>query len=340
MNVRALLRIVVLSVILLAGLSGRSAHAQFRSQAFTQNYNEPNDTTFQSDTTDKLFSFSEFFEGMGHKRRIRIGTSFAGSVIFVGCQQIYNKDYWKLPIIYGGIGAGLGVGIYNHLQYKQTGELHNKQWATAGFVGAGVFYWAALLDGVICYDRTQGHLPGRATLYSLLVPGLGQAYNGEFWKVPVYDLLMAGSVYFFLQNRTNYLRYRGIYIESMEPGYSGRISSDQALYYRDEFRKYRDYSVLAMVGFYLLQVIDANVFSYMRNFEISEDITMDMSLGVINPDLQLASYGGGAGCPGGGGFNSPVLPRQSSFGRPSLAASSQTTLFGGNAVGLTFGFRF
>lgn len=337
MQFKSVLRIFFLTMALLfAGSACRSTYAQFRSEAFKQSYNEPTDTTFASDTTDKLFSFKEYFGALGHHNKMKIGTSFAGSMIFIGGQQIYNKDWWKLPVIYGGIGAGLGVGIYNQIQYNKTGLERNRNLAIGGFVGAGVFYWASLLDGVVCYDRSRGHLAGRATLYSLLLPGLGQAYNGEFWKVPIYDLLIAGSTYFFITNNTNYLRYRNIYIESAEPGYSGRITGQQALYYRDVFRRYRDYSILAMVGFYLLQVIDANVFSYMRNFEINDDITMDMSLGVISPELQLAQYGTPAS--EGGGGTAPCGIRIP--GAASLSAASTTTLLGGNAVGLTIGFRF
>ena len=75
--------------------------------------------------------------------------------------------------------------------------------------------------------------------------------------------------------------------------YDGPISAETALYYRDVFRRYRDYSIVALAGFYLLQVIDANVFSYMQDFELSDDISLNISPTVITsePVYTLNSYG-------------------------------------------------
>jgi hypothetical protein len=146
------------------------------------------------------------------------------------------------------------------------------------------------MDGVISYKSLTYPLPGRATHYSLLLPGLGQAYNGEFWKIPIYLGGLGAAYYFYDTNNINYQRYRRIYKEATntEVAYTGPITAEQALYYRDVFRRYRDYSVLAIALVYLLQVIDANVFSYMHDFEIVDDMAMSVKPTVIMPDTQLA----------------------------------------------------
>ena len=87
-------------------------------------------------------------------------------------------------------------------------------------------------------------MPGRATLFSLLCPGLGQAYNGEYWKIPIYITGMATAFYFYDTNNINYQRYRRIYKEATandpENPYTGPISAETAVYYRDIYRQYRD----------------------------------------------------------------------------------------------------
>ena len=268
-------------VTLLFVLFAAGASAQFRSEAFQQSYND--DKATSKDSTDVLFSFKDYFSGLAHKNEIKIGTMFAGSLLCIGGEQIYNRQYWKLPIVYSAILAPLGTGIYLNTQGRHEG-------AKYCFIGAGLGYWATLMDGVASYKSDTYPLPGKATLYSLLLPGLGQAYNGEYWKIPIYIGGMGAAYYFYNTNNINYQRYRRIYKEASNKDvpYTGPITSEQALYYRDVFRRYRDYSVLAIALVYLLQVIDANVFSYMHDFEIVDDMAFEVKPAVIMPDTQLA----------------------------------------------------
>ena len=301
--------------------------AQFKEGAFTQNYNEYSDSTATADSVDKLFSFKEFFGGLAHKNEIKIGTMFAGSVIFPGTAQIYNRQYWKLPVIYGSIGALAGTGGYYLHKYNKTQKVYDSFMAeknafetsrgipypfeapaldtrsqTMGtwlLIGAGLAYWGSLMDGVVNFKSEKEPNPGRATIYSILFPGLGQIYNGELFKVPIYWGCLMGSVYFLTTNHTNYVRFKRIHNEATDPdpAISGNvpISGETAKWYRDVYRRYRDYSIVATVAFYLLQVIDANVFAYMNDFEVDDNITMNIEPAVITPDNAYAMmpYNGG-----------------------------------------------
>ena len=273
---------ILMMAVLCTAIFSVDASAQFKEEAFSQQYND--DKTSDSDTTDVLFSFKEYFGGLSHKNEIRIGTMTAGSALIIGGSQIYNRQTWKLPIVYGAIGGSLGAGIYLNSQGK-------KEAAKYCFIGAGVAYWATLMDGVINFRPNDYPHPGTATLYSLLLPGLGQIYNKEYWKLPLYLGAIGFAVHMYSDNKINYERFRNMYLQASNPdsGYEGPISADQALYYRNVYRRYRDYSVLAIAALYILQVIDANVFSYMHNFEVDDDLALKVAPAVIMPEYQLAS---------------------------------------------------
>ena len=289
---KRLIRYIAASILFLAGFA-LEGNAQFKEGAFTQTYNDEADTTGVRDTSDKLFSFKEFFGGLAHKNQMKIGTMFAGSVVLPGTAQIYNKQYWKLPIIYGGIGALAGTGGYYLNKYNQSGgtDIQAKTTGTCLLIGAGLVYWGSLMDGVASYKSNRTPDPGRATIYSILLPGLGQIYNGEYFKVPIYWGCLLGAAHFWVNNNTNYVRFKRIHNEATtDPNYSQGISGETAKWYRDVYRRYRDYSILATVAFYLLQVIDANVFAYMHDFEVTDDIALRLEPAVIVPDNMYAIH--------------------------------------------------
>ena len=296
----------ILAILFFVTLHAINASAQFKEQAFTQTYNDSTQMQSSQDTTDKLFTFKELFGGLAHKQEMRIGTMFGASMILPGVSQIYNKDYWKLPVVYAGIGVCAGLGGYYRHQYNMSVKAYKNTFAsdpntnltinhkakttsTWLFVGAGLFYWASLMDGVVCYNKDVHPHPGRATIYSILLPGLGQAYNGEYWKIPIYWGCILGSTHFLYTNNLNYKRYKRIHNEATtNPNYNQPISAESAKWYRDVYRRYRDYSIVALAGFYLLQIIDANVFAYMHDFEVADDITMKVEPTVIAPDNMYA----------------------------------------------------
>ncbi len=336
----------LLALVCLAAFS-TGAKAQFREKAFSQTYNDPSDTTSARDSIDRMWSFREFFRGVSHKdTTLRIGSMFAGSMVFIGAEQIHNRQYWKLPVIYGGLGATVGMGIHYRNRYKSsksdydaafaldpnttlTVDTHSKDMAAYMFASAGLIYWATLMDGVYNYKRNVGNQPGKATVYSILLPGLGQAYNGEYWKIPVYWGMLIGSYHYYATNSKNYKRFKRIHNEATDPdgNYQGSIPAERALYYRNVYRRYRDYSVVAIVGSYLLQIIDANVFAYMQDFEVGDDLTMKVTPTVISPYNEYVSP-----------YNEYAVA-SASRSNPPLCGFG-TGAFGDNAIGIKVGLRF
>ena len=299
---------LILILAALVAFAPRSS-AQFKSEAFSNGFG--GDDEAPADSAEAMFSLREYFAGLQHKKELKIGTLAGGSAVFIGGQQIYHKQYWKLPIVYGGLGATVGGGFYYHNKYKTSLKAYEEAFALNPettltvdershnlskllFAGGALVYWGTMMDGVVSYPTDNPHHAGKATMYSILCPGLGQAYNGEFWKIPIYWGCLAGAIHYLDVNHTNYKRFKRIHNEATTPdsGYDARISAQTALYYRDLYRRYRDYSILAVAAFYLLQAIDANVFSYMQDFEVNDDISMQMGPTILTPDMQYAFSGG------------------------------------------------
>ena len=300
------IRLYILAFIVFLTGFAVEGNAQFKEEAFQQTYNDRSDSTAVADTADKLFSFKEWGRGLSHKQTIDIGTMFMGSVFAPGTAQIYNKDYWKLPVIYGGIGTLAGTGGYYLHRYNKSGDPSDKRTGTWLLAGAGLVYWGSLMDGVVCYESDTKPLPGRATMYSALLPGLGQIYNGELFKVPIYWGGLLVSTHLLVKFNTNYKRFKRIHNEatSTDPEISGNvpINGETAKWYRDVYRRYRDYSIVSTVLVYALQVLDANVFAYMHDFEVTDDISMNIEPALISPYNEYAMHTG------------PAAPMNNAFG--------------------------
>ena len=252
----------------------------------------PNDSLRSQGPAQPPFKFKTYLtsliwvkdsSGIGkvQKDTLPINKMWFASLVLPGYSQAYNRQYWKIPIVYGALGTTLYFGYQNNLKFLETGNDRYAQYRDLLYVGTFLAYWGTLLDGTINYKSALPILPGRATLYSALIPGLGQAYNGDYWKIPIFcgGLMVCG--YFIQFNNMQYQRYRKAYINP--DSYAGRLTSENLKWYRDTYRRYRDYSILAGVLVYALTIIDANTFAYFHDFDTSDDLSMKIRPGIIEP---------------------------------------------------------
>jgi len=225
------------------------------------------------------------------------------SLAVPGYAQIYNRDYWKLPVLYGGIGGLLYTGYRNNMDYQDTGNDHYKHTRNLCYIGAGVLYWASLLDGVASYKTPKKYLAQRTTIYSALLPGLGQFNNEHYWKIPLVYLGIGFGVYLIDYNNMQYQRYREAYNmkTSEDPStpkneLANRLSAETLKYYREKFHRDRDYAWLYISVFYVLNMIDANVFSHLKDFDVSDNLSLNMRPTIMYDDMlamksQLPAFG-------------------------------------------------
>lgn len=124
------------------------------------------------------------------------------------------------------------------------------------------------------------HSPRKAAFYSAVLPGLGQAYNREYWKIPLVYAAMGISAGFFIGNFNYYKDFRDAYRVRMDgnantvDAYVGLYSDASLKVLRDAYRQYVDYSVLVFVLAYGLNIIDATVFAHLKDWNMSDDLSM------------------------------------------------------------------
>lgn len=139
------------------------------------------------------------------------------------------------------------------------------------------------------------HSPKKASMYSAILPGLGQAYNKKFWKIPVIYAGFATFGYFIYWNNNNYQIMKQAYSDFTDddPETNSYLDLDGAQYYdlgtepddtnfkdaltkqQSYYRRNRDLLIISTVGFYGLQIIDASVDAHFFDFDISEDLTLN-----------------------------------------------------------------
>ena len=128
--------------------------------------------------------------------------------------------------------------------------------------------------------------PKKAGLYSAILPGAGQIYNNQYWKL---GLIYGGAVtaaYFIGFNTEKYQTYRKAYIASLEGkpnDFTGIYSQSALKQLQDGYKKYLDMTYLLTGIGYSLQVIDAIVFAHLKNFDVTPDISMRLK--VVNDPI-------------------------------------------------------
>jgi len=135
------------------------------------------------------------------------------------------------------------------------------------------------------------HSPRKASLYSTMLPGLGQAYNGKYWKIPVVYGLGAYTVYAALANHNIYKGYRDAFRirTDGDPAtldeFVGLESDFTLQQRRDEFRRDRDYYWILTGVVYVLNIVDAAVDAHLFYFDVSDKLSMQFlpPTGGFNP---------------------------------------------------------
>ncbi|MDX2172324.1 MAG: DUF5683 domain-containing protein [Bacteroidota bacterium] len=123
----------------------------------------------------------------------------------------------------------------------------------------------------------------RASILSACLPGLGQAYNKKYWKIPIIYTGFVGFGYLFYSNNLKYNEYRNALIQSQQSSNGGYAivndinwSTTQLQSQKLIYKKRRDLGAIGMGIIYLLNIIDANVDGHLKTFDVSDDLSINV----------------------------------------------------------------
>ncbi|MGB8704274.1 MAG: DUF5683 domain-containing protein [Gillisia sp.] len=139
--------------------------------------------------------------------------------------------------------------------------------------------------------------PARAAFYSAVLPGLGQAYNGKYWKIPLVYAGLGIGIYFYKTNNEQYNRYRNAYKRRLA-GYTDdefsdsngipRITEQGLIRAQKFYERNKEISLLVTAGIYALNIIDANVDAHLQQFNVNGDLS-------FKPAVNFDKYTGKTG---------------------------------------------
>src|SRR5690554_1442638 len=154
-------------------------------------------------------------------------------------------------------------------------------------------------DAVYSTVEYEPLAPARAAFYSAVLPGLGQAYNKEYWKIPIIYAGMAAGVYFYKQQDEDYNRFRNAYKrrlagykddEFFGDGNEPVITNDRLINAQRSAQKNKSISIIVTLAFYLLNIVDANVDAHLQQYEVMDDLSLQPNF-EANPFNSQPHYG-------------------------------------------------
>lgn len=234
------------------------------------------------------------------------------SAVLPGYGQIYNRQYWKLPILYGLVGTSLGMFIHENKRYaplkkkydamtdislNRTPELdalqtdmirsNTRRQLYLGAMIASYIYFIG--DAAVNYSTNEVSRIKKATTLSTICPGAGQIYNHSYWKVPFVIGGFASMIYCIDWNNRGYQRFLKAYKlltdyeahpdkypDGPTDEFRGRYSSSFIKNLKDSYRRNRDLCIIMTGALYVLNIIDAHVDAHLKDYDISDDLTFNI----------------------------------------------------------------
>ena len=132
------------------------------------------------------------------------------------------------------------------------------------------------------------HSPKKATIMSACLPGLGQVYNGKWWKVPIVYAGLGGLGYLAYDNYSEYQSFLhayeyktgdlpdGVTLSEHEADLANRYADSQLQTYKESYRRDFEFYTILTIAWYGLNIVDACVDGHLYDYDISDDLSLSI----------------------------------------------------------------
>jgi len=130
--------------------------------------------------------------------------------------------------------------------------------------------------------------PTKALMFALVLPGLGQAYNEKYYKIPIVWAALGAAGYAIVHNTRQYEEYSIQYLT--DPSFDER--------YLKYGRRNMELSYIVAFLVYGLQILDAYVDANLYSWDVNDNLSMGILPSLqptMVPDSRIG-YSGGLTC--------------------------------------------
>jgi len=150
---------------------------------------------------------------------------------------------------------------------------------------------AVRVEKVNAGDSIAGeiHSPRKASIYSAVLPGLGQVYNKKYWKLPIVYGVIGTVLYFVVSNGQKLRQFNGyisnVYDSIDNPSPYNTLDLSELETYRNTYRKNVQLASFGTVFAWGLSIVDAVVDAHLHSFDISDKLALK-----IKPQINYSNF--------------------------------------------------
>ena len=132
-------------------------------------------------------------------------------------------------------------------------------------------------DTLINRNKINILAPAKAAFYSAVLPGLGQIYNRQYWKIPIVYGAIGTGTYFYLANNNAYNRFRQAYFDRKNGLHDEfpQYTNDVLITAQKFYKRQRDTAMLLTILAYVLNIIDANVSAHLKQWNVNDNLSFE-----------------------------------------------------------------